>query len=192
PGAATPDGGVLNPAAPQNVTHATLSAARNDKTFYDLTKVNVHSRSSTPRVARVDAAGTVSPAGAGVANITATVSADGTTKSTSFPVVVYSGARTGDGVTLFEHLVQLGDRTVSVDDAARGVQLSASMVPAAADATYTTSGAYAETNTAQAAVTPDGVLTATRPGVVRVTVVADQAGQKYTRTATVTVTPMRQ
>jgi beta-glucosidase len=190
--AAIPDGVVLNTATPENIIHANLSAARNDQTFYDLTKVNVHYRSSNPGVARVDAAGTVSPAGPGVANITATVNADGTTKSTSFPVVVYSGARTGDGVTLFQHLVQLSDRTVTVDDAARGIQLSASMVPAADDATYTYSAAYAETNTAQANITPNGVLTATRPGVVRVTVVADQAGQKYTHTATVTVTPMRQ
>ncbi|PZR55329.1 hypothetical protein DNL40_02860 [Xylanimonas oleitrophica] len=185
--AAVPDGVVLNTATPKNVIHANLSATRSDDSFYDLHKVKVEYRSSDPRVAKVSGDGEVSPVRAGVAQITATVSADGGRKSTTFPVVVRSGALTDGDVTLHERLVSFGDQEVRRRDAQRGVTLHASVTPPAPGATYTYRVALNEDNTAGATVTPDGHLRAERPGVVRVTVVADVGGQKYSRTATVTV-----
>ncbi|HZC70133.1 MAG TPA: glycoside hydrolase family 3 N-terminal domain-containing protein [Jatrophihabitans sp.] len=185
--AALPDGVVLNAAAPENVIHANVSATRNDDSFYALSRTRVSFRSSDPTVARVDADGTVHPVGAGVAQITATVSADSTSKSTTFPVVVYDGTYTAAGVTLFSRLAQFADRHVSLAEGQAGVQLQASVVPAAQDATYTFATALNEDNTADATVTPAGVLTATKPGIVRVTVVADVGGEKSTRTATITI-----
>jgi beta-glucosidase len=61
------------------------------------------------------------------------------------------------------------------------------VVPAADGATYTYRVALNEDNTAGATVTSDGLVRATTKGEVRVTVVADVAGVKYSRTATVTV-----
>lgn len=185
--AAVPDGIVLNTAAPQNVIHANLSATRNDDSFYDLSRTQVSYRSSNPTVARVDADGTVHPVGAGVTEITATVSADSTTKSTTFPVVVYDGTYTADGVTLFSRITQFADRHISLADARAGIQLRASVVPADDAATYTFATALNEENSANATVTPAGVLTATNAGTVRVTVVADVGDERSTRTATVTV-----
>jgi beta-glucosidase len=186
--AAVPDGVVLNTATPYNVIHANLSATRNDDSFYDLSRVRVAYTSSDPRVARVSRDGAVSPVRAGVAQITATVWADGDRESTTFPVVVRSGAVTDGDVTLDERLVSFGDRTVSWREARRGVSLTASVVPVTPGATLTYRVALNEDNTAGATVTPDGRLTASRPGVVRVTALADAGGQKYSRTATVTVT----
>ena len=186
--AAVPDGVVLNTETPGNVIHANLSATRNDDSFYDLAKVDVEYVSSDPDVAQVDRDGTVRPVGAGVAQITATVAADGDRESTTFPVVVRSGAVVVDGdVTLHERLVSFPDQDVRWTDARRVVSLAASVVPAAAGATYTYRVALNEDNTAGATVTPEGLLRATTKGEVRVTVVADVAGVKYSRTATVTV-----
>jgi beta-glucosidase-like glycosyl hydrolase len=185
--AAVSDGVVLNTATPDNVIHANLSATRTDDSFYDLAKVDVEYASSDPDVAQVDPDGTVRPIGAGVAQITATVAADGDRESTTFPVVVRSGALAVGDVTLHERLVSFPDQHVRWRDAKRGVSLAASMVPAADGVTYTYRVALNEDNTAGATVTSDGLLRASTPGEVRVTVVADVAGVKYTRTATVTV-----
>jgi hypothetical protein len=185
--AAVPDGVVLNTAAPENVIHANLSATRNDDSFYDLAKIQVAYHSSDPSVASVDAKGIVHPVSAGAAQITATVSVGTTSKSTTFPVVVYEGQYTADGVTLFDRIAQFGDRDVSLPEARAGVHLHASVVPASDAATYTFATALNETNSADATITPDGVLRATKPGVVRATVVADVGGTKFTHTATITI-----
>lgn len=185
--ATVPDGVVLNTATPDNVVHAELSATRDDDSFYDLSKVGVVYRSSDPSVATVDADGTVHPAGAGVAQITATVTADGSSKSDTFPVTVYNGQYTAGDVTLFAHQVQLADRGVGLDQAKAGVRMTASTVPAAENAAYMYRMALNEENTAGATITPDGVLTATRAGTAKVTVVADIGGAKYAHTATITV-----
>lgn len=184
---AVPDGVVLNTETPDNVIHANLSATRNDDSFYDLAKVDVEYVSSDPDVAQVDRDGTVRPVGAGVAQITATVAADGDRESTTFPVVVRSGAVVDGDVTLHERLVSFPDQDVRWTDAKRVVSLAASVVPAADGATYTYRVALNEDNTAGATVTSDGLLRATTKGEVRVTVVADVDGVKYSRTATVTV-----
>ncbi|MDR1151862.1 MAG: glycoside hydrolase family 3 C-terminal domain-containing protein, partial [Bifidobacteriaceae bacterium] len=68
---AIPDGVSLNTQVPGNAIHANLSATRTDQSFYDLSTVRVVYTSSDSAVARVDAAGTVRPVGAGVAQITA-------------------------------------------------------------------------------------------------------------------------
>jgi len=185
--AVVPDGTTLNAAAPANVIHANLSATRNDQSFYDLSTVDVAYTSSDPEVAVVDGAGTVSPVGAGVVTITATVTADGSSKSTTFPVVVYDGAFAAGDVTLFDQMVSFGDVTVTLPRAQNGVELAAAMVVPAEGATYAFSLALNEENSAGAAVTPSGEFTATQLGSTRVTVVADVAGVKYARTATVTV-----
>lgn len=185
--AAIPDGVVLNTATPGNVIHANLSATRSDDSFYDLAKVRVTYKSSNPRVAQVDRDGTVRPVSAGVAQITATVTADRDRESTTFPVVVRSGAVLDGDVTLHEHLVSFPDQHVGWRHARRGVSLAASLVPRADGVTYTYRVALNEANTAGATVTADGLLRASTRGEVRVTVVADVAGMKYSRTATVTV-----
>ena len=185
--AAVSDGVVLNTATPDNVIHANLSATRSDDSFYDLAKVDVEYTSSDPDVAQVDRDGSVRPIGAGVAQITATVSADGDRESTTFPVVVRSGALADGDVTLHERLVSFSDQQVSRQDAERGVSLVASVVPAAQGVTYTYRVALNEDNTADATVTSDGLLRASTRGEVRVTVVANLAGVKFSQTATVIV-----
>jgi beta-glucosidase len=185
--AAIPDGVVLNTATPDNAIHANLSATRDDDRFYDLSKFNVSYKSSDLKVAKVDRTGAVRPVGAGTATITATVVAEGDTQSTTFPVVVRNGALVDGDVTVGDHLVSFSDSEAWLRDAKAGLSLKAALTPAAEGVTYTYRLALNEDNTAGATVTPDGRLTATQRGVVRVTVVADLAGTKYSRTATVTV-----
>jgi hypothetical protein len=125
--------------------------------------------------------------------ITATVTADGTTKSTSFPVIVYDGAHAttyqGTTTTLFANRIDFPDTTVAPAQASGGVQLGAALVPANAAATYQYLIAPMDTNTAQATLTPEGVLTANQPGQVRVTVIALQGTTQIdTRSALVTIT----
>ncbi|MDR3203043.1 MAG: glycoside hydrolase family 3 C-terminal domain-containing protein, partial [Bifidobacteriaceae bacterium] len=185
---AVPDGAVLNTAAPNSAIHANLSATRNDQSFYDLGSagVAVAYTSSNQAVAAVDASGAVLPVGPGVATITATVSADGATGSTSFPVVVYAGASNSDGETVYAKSVDFADRTVTLAEAKAGVAL-ASALSGADSAAYSYYAATGEANTAQALVS-DGVLRASRTGQVRVTAVArDAAGYYFSHTATVTV-----
>ncbi|MCG7320855.1 glycoside hydrolase family 3 N-terminal domain-containing protein [Arsenicicoccus bolidensis] len=185
--AAVPDGVVLNTDAPSNVIHANLSATRNDDSFYYLQKVRVSYASSDAKVARVDASGTVRPVGAGQAHITATVTADGGTKSTTFPVVVRDGALQDGDVVIGDGQVSFADQRLALRDARRGVWLRAQVTPAAADTSYTYRLAPNEANTAGAMVSGDGRLLATRRGLVRVTVVAKVGDKVYSRTATITV-----
>lgn len=185
--AAVPDGVVLDTRAPAGVIHANLSATRNDDSFYDLRRVSVTYRSSDPSVAKVDDTGAVSPVSAGVAEITATVRADGGSKSTSFPVVVRDGASTTGDVTLHERVVSFPDQTFARRQTTQGVSLKAAVVPADASAKYTYRVALNEDNTAAATVSPEGVLRASSRGIVRVTVVAEVAGRTYSRTSTITI-----
>ncbi|WP_298459341.1 glycoside hydrolase family 3 C-terminal domain-containing protein [uncultured Cellulomonas sp.] len=186
--AAVPDGVVLNTATPDSVIHANLSATGKDDSFYDLDRVQVRYESSDSRVATVDRDGAVRPVGPGVVQITATVRAKGDRESTTFPVVVRSGALTDGDVTLHDHLVSFADQGVRWIEARRGVSVAAaSLVPAADGVTYTYRLALNEDNTAGATVTPDGLLRASTRGEVRVTVVAEVDGATYSRTATVTV-----
>ncbi|MDR1152816.1 MAG: FIVAR domain-containing protein, partial [Bifidobacteriaceae bacterium] len=117
--------------------------------------------------------------------------ADGTTKSTAFPVVVHAGALTseysGTTTTLFAQQVALADRRVTLDDAADGVLLNASVVPATSAATYQFTIAPMDENTAQASITPAGTLTATAAGRVKVHVIATVGGTNYVRSAIITV-----
>ena len=121
----------LNTAAPMDTIHANLSATRTDDSLFDLSTVDVTYTSSDPAVATVTSTGTVSPVGTGVATITATVTADGQSKSDTFPVVVYAGAYVADEATRFADMVAFGDTAVSLSQADDGIQLSAAVVPAA-------------------------------------------------------------
>jgi uncharacterized protein YjdB len=188
-----PTGVVLNTAAPANTIDAGLSAARSDDGFFDLadrSTVKVAYTSSDASVATVDAGGTVSPAGAGIAEITAAVTVGGVTKSDSFPVVVYAGSFTsnlGDvDVTLFADQVRFADQTITPAQAAAGFQLPADMI-VDDTATFAYRIAPMDVNTAGATVTADGEFTATDDGVARVTVVATSGDATYSRTATVRV-----
>ncbi|MDR1152893.1 MAG: glycoside hydrolase family 3 C-terminal domain-containing protein, partial [Bifidobacteriaceae bacterium] len=212
--AAIPDGVVLNTQVPGNVIHANLSATRTDQSFYDLAdpSVKVTYTSAKPAIATVDTTGTVRPAGPGVTHITATVTADGGTKSTTFPVVVHAGALTvtnpdASQTTLFARQASFPDRTVDLAAARAGVRLSGGVIPADDAATYTYYLALGENdgNSSDtpwvseagitrpagpgATVTADGVLTVERAGRVRVTMVATVAGTKYAKTATITTLP---
>ncbi|MDR3202855.1 MAG: glycoside hydrolase family 3 C-terminal domain-containing protein, partial [Bifidobacteriaceae bacterium] len=191
---AVADGTVLNVKAPGSALHANLSATLADQSFIDLAAsgVEVAYTSSDPAVAQVDSAGTVTPAGAGSAQITAAVTAYGATKSDTFPVIVYDGsfgATSGSTTTTIQaKQVNLADSTVGLAEASApaGVQLAAS-VPGDASAAITYSIAPMDTNTAGAAVTAGGVLTATALGSVRVTALANVGGVYYSHTATVTI-----
>ncbi|MDR0431794.1 MAG: glycoside hydrolase family 3 C-terminal domain-containing protein [Bifidobacteriaceae bacterium] len=185
---AVPDGLVLNTAAPNSAIHANLSVSRNDQSFYDLAagEATVVYSSSDPAVATVDANGTVLPAGAGVATITAAATADGDTVSTSFAVAVYEGVHAGNGERLFQRSLDFGDASVPLSQARAGAQLNATLV-GAADADVKFYAARGEANTADATVGIDGVLRATKAGVVRVTALASDSTGFYSHTATVTV-----
>jgi beta-glucosidase-like glycosyl hydrolase len=187
--AVIPDGVTLNTATPSNVIHANLSATRNDQSFYDLSDVAVAYTTSNPAAATVSDDGVVRVGtAAGIAVITATVTADGTSGSASFPVVAYAGAETSNSATLFDSLVQFGDVSATLAQAAAGVRLTAALAPASATATYEYRLALGEDNTAEASITGDGLLTAARAGAARVTVVAVEGTQRTARTATVVIT----
>jgi beta-glucosidase len=185
---AVPDGVVLNTDAPNSAIHANLSATRNDQAFYDLggAGVTVSYQSVDPSIAAVDATGAVTPVGPGVTTIRATVAADGTTGTTTFPVVVYAGAHSADGVTLYEHSLDFADATISLADAKASASLSASLsgAPNASIKYYVATG---ETNTAGAVISPDGTLRASQAGTVRVAAVTTAGSGIYSHTATVTI-----
>ncbi|WP_022868983.1 glycoside hydrolase family 3 N-terminal domain-containing protein [Schaalia vaccimaxillae] len=187
--AVVPDGVALNTAVKGNAIHANLSATRNDDSFYDLSDpaVKVTYTSSDPKIAVVDAQGTVTPVAEGVAQITATVAADGTEKSATFPVIVRNGAVTDGDVTINDFLVDFADQEILVEDAQKGVRLNAELTPSGNKVAYTYRVALNEENSAGATVTADGILTASKPGTVRVTVLADSEGMFYSHTATVKV-----
>lgn len=66
----------------------TPSACRNDESFYDAKALSVTYASSCPAVIAVDASGMLTAKAPGVATITVTITADGCTKSTTFPIAV--------------------------------------------------------------------------------------------------------
>ncbi|MDR1151443.1 MAG: glycoside hydrolase family 3 C-terminal domain-containing protein, partial [Bifidobacteriaceae bacterium] len=181
---AVPDGVVLDTQIPEFKIHANLTATRNDDSFYDLDQIEVVYASSDPAVATVDADGTVSGVGPGWSLIEATVTADGVTKTESFPVIV-------QGPDLSRAAVKFGDKTVTVSEAAAGVQLDASPLNTTVTTVVYGKSTY-DINTAGASVTSNGVFTATQPGTARITAVVTNAPQttvRLTRTATITVVP---
>ena len=191
---AQPDGTELRLDTPHNRINAQLSVTKHDLTFWDLDDraLTVRYTSSDPKVATVDRTGTVAPRRVGTALITARATADGETRSTTFPVVVTAGAPDSTGSAFpDEHraAVDFADRSVPLHAAAhRGVRLSARLVPAAPGASYSYRIAPMDTNTAGATVTAAGVLTASRPGHVRVTVTATTGDVGTSESALVTVT----
>jgi len=189
---AQPDGTQLRLDTPDNRINAQLSVTKHDLTFWDLgdRSLKVTYRSSDPAVAKVDRTGAVSPKRAGTALITATATADGETSSTTFPVAVTAGAPDATGSAFPDAhtaAVDFADRSVPLHAAATGVMLSASLVPAALGTTYSYRIAPMDTNTAGAAVTATGVLTASKAGHVRVTVTATAGGVSTSESALVTV-----
>ncbi|MDR1790659.1 MAG: glycoside hydrolase family 3 C-terminal domain-containing protein [Propionibacteriaceae bacterium] len=196
--ATVPDGVLLNLQTPGNAIHANLSATRNDQSFYDLDEVQVSYTSSNPAVAAVSGSGAVTPVGVGTAEITATVTADGTSGSSSFPVIVRNGplvteynsaTTTIDGIDV-NFPDQWADSALALGAPAgsgAGVALQAEVVPADPSATYVYSIAMAEENSAGASIDGAGKLHATGEGIVRVTVVATSGSTKVSHTATVRV-----
>jgi len=65
-----------------------VTAAMTDDSFYDINKAKIVYSSNNPEVASVNEKGLVTAKGAGVANITASVTIDGRTESGSFPIKV--------------------------------------------------------------------------------------------------------
>ncbi len=194
---AQPDGTELSLDTPDNRINAQLSVTKHDMSFWDLTDpaLTVKYTSSEPSVATVDATGAVAPVSMGAALITATATADGETKSTTFPVVVTSGRPDATG-TKFPNThtsrIDFGDINVPLAKANTGFQLSASVVPAAPGTTYSYQIAPMDTNTAGATVTPAGVLTVNRVGHVRVTVTATVSGVKTSESALIVIPPVQQ
>ncbi|MDM7853679.1 glycoside hydrolase family 3 C-terminal domain-containing protein [Cellulomonas alba] len=189
---AQPDGTQLRLDTPDNRINAQLSVTKHDLAFWNLDDraLKVEYKSSNPAVAKVDRTGAVAPKRVGTVLITATATADGETRSTTFPVVVTAGAPDATGSAFPDAhaaAVDFADRSVPVRDAAAGVQLSARLVPAASGTTYSYRIAPMDTNSAGAAVTTTGVLTATEPGHVRVTVTATSGGVSTSESALVTV-----
>jgi beta-glucosidase len=185
---AQPDATELSLDTPDNRINAQLSVTKHDMSFWDLMDpaLRVEYTSSDPSVATVDAEGAVAPVSTGTALITAKATANGQSKSTTFPVVVTSGPPDATGSAFpntHTSLVDFGDTTVALEQASSGIQLSASLVPAAPEATYSYQIAPMDTNTAGASVTSAGVLTASKIGHVRVTVTADASGVKTSESA---------
>jgi beta-glucosidase len=191
---AQPDATELSLDTPDNRINAQLSVTKHDMTFWDLSDraLKVKYTSSNPAVATVDASGSVKPVSTGAVLITAKATADGESKSTTFPVVVTSGAPDATGSAFpnaYTSRVDFGDREVALDQASSGAKLSASVFPANPTTTYSYQIAPMDTNTAGASVTSVGVLTAARTGHVRVTVTATSAGVQTSESALVTITP---
>jgi beta-glucosidase-like glycosyl hydrolase len=162
-----PDGIRLNLNAPHTAIHANLSATDIDQSFFDLGApgVEVVYTTSNPDVASVDHRGAVTPAGLGAATITATVTANGVTKSSSFPVVVQAD----DGGPV----IDLPDQVLQVADAAgAAVTGTVELVPAGSTATVEYVIAPMDENGAEATLGRDGTFTATKAGRTRVTAVA--------------------
>jgi beta-glucosidase-like glycosyl hydrolase len=188
---AIPDGTQLNLKTPDSVINAHLSVTAHDQSFYDLAAISVTYTSADPAVATVNAVGTVSAVGVGATLITATATADGESKSTTFPVVVHDGHPAVGAVMDLEHslkqplgsvsdttlygtLVNFGDPqpVITAGRANVQVQLQANVVPAVAGVTYAYLIAPMDLNEIGATVTQGGLLEASRAGNVEVTVIA--------------------
>jgi len=192
--AALPDGTELSLDTPDNRINAQLSVTKHDMSFWDLTDpaLTVAYSSSDPTVATVDSNGVVSAVSVGTVLITATATANGETGSTDFPVVVTSGVPDATGTAFANNhtsRVNFGDVKVHLEDTTEGVQLSANIVPAAAGTTYAYQIAPMDTNTAGAAITSDGILTASQAGHVRVTVTATSGDVMTSESALIRITP---
>jgi beta-glucosidase len=193
---AQPDATELSLDTPDNRINAQLSVTKHDMAFWDLSDpaLKVEYTSSKPSVATVDAKGAVAPVvSTGTALITAKATANGQSKSTTFPVVVTSGPPDATGSAFpntHTSLVNFGDTKVVLDQASSGTQLSASLFPAASVATYSYQIAPMDTNTAEASVTSAGVLTASKIGHVRVTVTATASGVKTSESALIRIAPL--
>ncbi len=192
--AAEPDGTELSLDTPDNRINAQLSVTRHDMSFWDLTDpaLTVAYTSSDPSIATVDATGAVAPVSTGTVLITATATASGETKSTTFPVVVTSGAPDATD-TQFANThtapIDFADTYGVLDQATTGVQLSASLVGAPAETTYSYQIAPMDTNTAGASVTSDGFLTANNVGHARVTVTATAGTVETSESALIRISP---
>ncbi|MDR3360193.1 MAG: glycoside hydrolase family 3 C-terminal domain-containing protein, partial [Bifidobacteriaceae bacterium] len=188
--AAVPDGVSLNTRTPDNVINANLSATKHDQSFWDLEDpaVKVSYTSADERIAKVTPEGVVSAVGQGATLITATVSADGETKSTTFPVAVQGRRVQADAPsTAYDYWVSFGNKTLTLAQAEAGARLTADVSVATTDETYEFLIAPMDLNEIGAEVTSDGVLTASEEGKVQVTVVADIGGVKVSRHAYVEV-----
>ncbi len=73
---------------PGNTIQSSVTASMSDDSFYDLSKAKVIYKSNNSSVATVDANGKVTATGVGVAMISAHVTIDGTTVSSSYPIKV--------------------------------------------------------------------------------------------------------
>jgi beta-glucosidase len=191
---AQPDATELSLDTPDNRINAQLSVTKHDMSFWDLSdrELTVNYTSSDPSIATVDAGGSVKPVSTGAVLITARATANGESKSTTFPVVVTFGAPNAAGSAFpnaYTSRVNFGDREVKLDQASLGTQLSASVSPADPKARFSYQIAPMDTNTAGASVTSAGVLTAARTGHVRVTVTATSAGVQTSESALVKITP---
>lgn len=191
---AQPDATELSLDTPDNRINAQLSVTKHDMTFWNLSDqaLEVRYTSSDPSIATVDASGSVKPVSTGTVLITAKATANGESKSTTFPVVVTSGAPNATGSAFpnaYTSLVNFGDRAVNLDQASSGTKLSARVFPANPTATYSYQIAPMDTNTAGASVTSAGVLTADRTGHVRVTVTATRAGVQTSESALIRIMP---
>jgi beta-glucosidase len=191
---AQPDATELSLDTPDNRINAQLSVTKHDMTFWNLSDraLRVKYTSSNPAVATVDASGSVKPMSTGAVLITAKATVNRESKSTTFPVVVTSGAPDATGSAFpnaYTSRVDYGDREVTLDQTSLGTKLSASVFPANPTTTYSYQIAPMDTNTAGATVTSAGVLTAARTGHVRVTVTATSAGVQTSESALVTITP---
>ncbi|MDR0945694.1 MAG: glycoside hydrolase family 3 C-terminal domain-containing protein, partial [Bifidobacteriaceae bacterium] len=199
--AAIPDGTQLNMETPNDAIHANLSVTKEDQSFWSLSDsaLKVTYSASPAGIVNVTADGTVTPVKEGSALVTATASANGETKSTTFPVVVRDGipsaaeAGVTAGQTDYGYLVNFPDATIQ----------SGSKVPAASviggngkvmsGVTCSYMIAPMDLNEAGATIAADGTLTATGTGQVRVTVIATigkdahNAGVQYSRSDLVTV-----
>ena len=192
---AQPDATELSLDTPDNRINAQLSVTKHDMSFWGLLDpaLEVEYTSSEPSVATVDATGAVAPVSTGTALITAKATANGESKSTTFPVVVTSGPPDATGSAFpntHTSLINFGDTNVVLDQALSGTQLSASLFPDASLATYSYQIAPMDTNTAEASVTPEGLLTASKIGHVRVTVTATDSGVKTSESALIRISPL--
>jgi beta-glucosidase-like glycosyl hydrolase len=73
---------------PGNTIQTSVTAVLSDDSFFDIQKAQVEYKTNNPKVATVDANGTVIATGVGAALVYALVNVDGTTVSNSYPIKV--------------------------------------------------------------------------------------------------------
>jgi hypothetical protein len=149
-----------------------------------------------PSVAKVDATGTVLPVAKGSTMVTASVTYQGVTKSSSFPVVV-------EGTDASEPVMNLADRTVTLDQAGAVSNPASVQLLPSGDSVTGVSYQIAPMDAGYGDATIDaatGILSTTKAGTYRITATAtisnygpaDSAGNPtdgyLSRSAIVTVT----